>query len=328
MSFKSPELLLLLLLVPVAIGAYMWLDRRRAERASEWSAPALLPNMIQGRVGARRYIPAIVFAIALTLFLVGFARPQKKVNQAKNGATIVLLLDVSGSMAADDVHPDRLLAADQVVTDFVKKLPDKFKVAVVTFSSDVAVKVSPTYDHQQVIAGLPKQTELEGTAMGQAIQAAVLIARKTVGPSKPGNPHPPASIVLFSDGGANAGQVTPVQAAQQALKAAIPVSTVAVGTPAGVVHQKVPIAGSKKTFPLVQQVPVDPTTLQAVAKESGGDFFPALTPAALNTVYRKLGSRLVYTKTPREVTAVLAGAGLVAMLVGVGLSAFWFRRLV
>jgi Ca-activated chloride channel family protein len=328
LSFKSPELLLFLLLIPVGIAIYLWLDRRRSRRAAEWSTPALLTNMVRGRVGMRRYIPAIIFGIAVLLLLLGFARPQRKEKVGQNGATLILLMDVSGSMAADDVRPSRLLAADAMIRAFVNTLPVKYRVAVMTFSDSVAVKVSPTFNHQQVIAGLPVKTELEGTAMGQAIQQAVTVAQKSTGASKASASHPPATVVLISDGGSNAGQVTPPAAAAQAKKAGVPVSTIVVGTPQGVVHQKVQIEGSSKTIPLVQQVPVAPATLQAVAKLSGGTFFPALSPAALQQVYKQLSSRLIYTKTPHEVTAALAGAGIVAMLIGMGLSAFWFRRLV
>src|SRR5262249_30698117 len=118
-AFKSPWLLLFLLLVPVAIGLYLRLDRRRAGRAARWASPALMPNMVGGAPGARRYLPAILFAVALTLLLVGFARPEAKLTEAKDGATVVLMVDVSGSMAANDVKPTRLLAADAAIADFV-----------------------------------------------------------------------------------------------------------------------------------------------------------------------------------------------------------------
>ncbi len=327
MSFKSPYLLLFLLAVPVGIWAYVWLDRRRAARAASWSRPELLPNMVVGAPGRRRYITAGVFALALTLFLVGFARPEARFKKAQNGATVVILVDISGSMAANDVKPTRLLAADAALTAFVHKLPSQYRASLVTFASGIAVKVPPTYDREALIANLPKTAELEGTALGDAISEATLVAKKAVGVGKKGT-RPPASILLISDGGSNTGRVTPTQAAEAARKAGIPISTIAVGTPAGQVSQKVPLGTGKKTFPVVRQVPVDPSALQAVAKAGGGTFASAGTAAQLNQVYKNLGKRLVYAKQLREVTEIVAGVGLLVMLIGVGLSAFWFRKLV
>ena len=289
---------------------------------------SLLPNMVVGAPGFRRYIPAILFGVALILLLVGFARPQAKFRSAKDGATVVLMIDVSGSMGANDVKPTRLLAADAAVTKFVDKLPSKYRVALITFSNHIAVRVPPTYDHTQLLKGLPKKPELEGTALGDALAEAVVVAKKAVGPSKPGQPHPPATILLVSDGAQNSGRITPVAAAKQALKAAIPVSTVSLGTAGGVVHQTVPIGTSGQTFPLVQQVPVDSTTLRAVATAGGGKFYAAHSASQLDQVYKALKNRLVYTQQYREVTVGVTIAALVVLLVGVALSAYWFRRLV
>jgi Ca-activated chloride channel homolog len=327
-SFKSPVLLLFLLLVPVAIGLYLWIDSSRERRAAKWASPALMPNMVVGSPGSKRYIPAILFALALILLLVGFARPEAKFNSAKDGATVVLMVDVSGSMGATDVKPTRLLAADAAITKFVDKLPSKYRVALITFSNHIAVRVPPTYDREQLLKGLPRKPELEGTALGDAIVSAVVVAKKAVGAGKPGQPHPPATILLVSDGAQNTGRVTPVAAAKQAVKAAIPVSTVALGTAAGVVHQTVPIGTGGKTFPLVQQVPVDATTLRAVAAAGGGKFYAAHSSNQLDQVYKALKSRLVYTKQYREITVGVTIAALVAMLAGVALTAYWFRRLV
>ena len=327
-EFKSPWLLLFLLLIPVGVAAYYWLEQRRKERAARWASPALLPNMLSGSPGGKRYIPAAIFGAAVLLLLLGFARPQAKFPTTRNGATVVLMIDNSGSMAANDVKPTRLLAADAAITQFVNKLPSKYRAALITFSNGIAVKVPPTYDHQSIIAALPKKTELEGTALGDALSEAVVVAQKAVGPSKPGKPHPPASILMVSDGGQNAGRVQPAAAAAQAKKAGIAVSTVSVGTAAGVVHQNVPSGANGKTFPLVSQVPVDPSTLKTIAKASNGHFYAAQSANELTNVYKQLGTKLVHTKQWREVTVDVTVAALVLILVGAGLSAYWFRRLV
>src|SRR5262249_34532529 len=154
---KSPWLLLFLLLVPVGVVLYLWLDGRRSDRAARWASPALMPNMLSGAPGARRYVPVILFAIALTLLLVGFARPEAKFTHAKHGATVVLRVDVSGSMAANDVKPSRLLAADTAIADFVKKVPSRYRIALITFSNHIAVRVPPTYERETVIKALPKK---------------------------------------------------------------------------------------------------------------------------------------------------------------------------
>jgi Ca-activated chloride channel family protein len=235
-------------------------------------------------------------------------------------------MDVSGSMASNDLRPTRLLAADAALTDFVKKMPSRYRVALITFSNHIAVRVPPTYDRTAVINGLPKKTQLEGTAMGEALSQAVKVARKAVGPSRPGAPHPPATILMLSDGGQNAGRVTPVEAAKQAKKASIPVSTLAVGTARGKVEQKIPYGG--KTVPLVQQVPIEPKTLREVAAAGGGHFYEAQSAGQLAQVYNDLGHRLVYAKQFREVTVIVTLVAFIAILAGAALSAFWFRRLV
>jgi Ca-activated chloride channel family protein len=325
-AFKSPWLLIFLLLVPVGIVFYLWLDRRRSRRAARWASPALMPNMVESSPGSRRYIPAILFAIALTLLLVGFARPEAKLTQAKDGATVVLMVDVSGSMAANDVKPTRLLAADSAISDFIKKVPSRYRIALITFSNHIAVRVPPTYERDSVINALPKKTELEGTALGDALQQAVNVAKKAVGPSKPGSPHPPATILLLSDGGQNAGRVTPNQAAAAARKAAIPVSTVSLGTAGGKVSQQIPYG--KKTVPLVSQVPVEPKTLKAIATTAGGHFYEAHSATQLGQVYEDLGHHLVYAKKFREVTVIFTLAAFLVILAGAALSIVWFRRLV
>jgi Ca-activated chloride channel family protein len=325
-AFKSPWLLLFLLLVPVGIFLYLRLDERREHKAARWSSPQLMPNMQAGQPGGRRWIPVALFAIAVTLLLVGFARPEAKLTEAKDGATVVLMVDVSGSMASDDVKPTRLLAADSAIADFVKKVPSRYRIALITFSNHTAVRVPPTYERDSVVNALPRKTQLEGTALGEALAQAVNIAKKAVGPSKPGAPHPPATILLLSDGGQNAGSVTPAKAAAAARKAAIPVSTVALGTPSGKVEQKVPYGN--KTVPLVTQVPVEPKTLKAVAATAGGHFYQAQSATQLGAVYKDLGHHLVYAKKFREVTVIFTLVAFLVILAGAALSVVWFRRLV
>ena len=212
----------------------MLLEQSRARRAASWATPALLQNMVVGAPGRRRYLPAAIFAIAFTLLLVGFARPEAKFTEARDGATVVLLIDDSGSMGANDLKPTRLAAADAAVAAFVKAMPSRYRAAVITFSSGIAVKVPPTYDRAALVRGLPRKAELQGTAMGTALQQAVVVAQRAVGTSKRGAPAPAGERSCCSP------TAPPTRAARRrsaaaelALKAAIPVSTVALGTAGG-----------------------------------------------------------------------------------------------
>ena len=324
MSFQHPVLLVVLVVVPAAIWAWTRLERHRAKRAASWSSPQLLPNMVSGNPGRRRFVPLALFLVGLTLLLVGFARPEARITVPREGATVVLAMDVSGSMAAKDVKPTRLAAADTAITQFLHDLPSKYRVSLVTFSQRPTVKVPPTYDRKLILQALPTKTELEASAVADGAATAVLVASKAVGKSKPGVPHPPAAVLLVSDGAQNYGRLKPADAIAQARKLDVPISTIALGTPDGIVYQKLP--GSK----YIEQhaVPATPGQLQALAQGTGGRFFKAHSAAALKQVYKDLGSRLAKEDKKREITQwwTMGAVGFIA--VGALLSGIWFRRLV
>ena len=324
MSFQHPILLVVLVVVPAAIWAWARLERHRAKRAAGWSSPQLLPNMVSGNPGRRRFVPLALFLVGLTLLLVGFARPEATVTVPREGATVVLAMDVSGSMAAKDVKPTRLAAADAAITQFLHDLPSKYRVSLVTFSQRPTVKVPPTYDRKLILQALPTKTELEASADADGAATAVLVASKAVGKSKPGVPHPPAAVLLVSDGAQNYGRLKPADAIAQARKLDVPISTIALGTPDGIVYQKLP--GSKYTEQ--HAVPAAPAQLQALAQSTGGRFFKAGSAAALQQVYKDLGSRLAHESKKREITQwwTMGAVGFIA--VGALLSGVWFRRLV
>jgi Ca-activated chloride channel family protein len=317
-------LLIALLIVPAAVAGWIWLERRRGERAAAWSSPALLPNMLTSKPGRRRFVPLVLFLVGLTLLLAGFARPEATLTVPREGATVVLALDASGSMAAKDVKPSRLAAADAAVTQFVKDLPSKYRVSLVTFSSRPTVKVPPTYDHKLILQALPTKTELEGSAVADGAATAVLVASKAVGKSKPGAPHPPAAVLLVSDGAQNSGRLKPADAIAQARKLDVPVSTISLGTADGIVYQKLP--GSK----YIEQhaVPAQPAQLRALAQGTNGRFFRATSATALKQVYKDLGSRLAHQHKKREITQWWALGAMGFILGGALLSGVWFRRLV
>lgn len=320
MSFAAPVLLLFLLVVPPAVWAHLRFEERRERRAAAWAAPALLPNLVERPPSWRRHLPTALLLAGVALLLVGFARPRTSISVKKQEATVVLVLDVSGSMAATDARPTRLGAARAAALRFVDALPKGYRMALVTFSDHAAVAVPATHDLDAVRGGIARaKSGPQGTALADAVTRAVDVGLSVKGVT--GNRRPPAVVVLFSDGGQTAGRVTPKQAAAKAQKAGIPVSTVAVGTPDGVVLQ--PLKGG---FTERIQVPSQATVLQAVAQQSGGRFYSSVGAVDVKGTYSELGSRVGHKPKTVEVTAAAAGGGLVLMLTGAVLSGLWFRR--
>jgi Ca-activated chloride channel family protein len=281
----------------------------------------LLPNLVERPPSWRRHLPTALLLAGVALLLVGFARPRTSVSVKRQDATVVLVLDVSGSMAAKDAQPTRLGAARAAALQLVDKLPKGYRVALVTFSDHAAVVVPATHDLDVMRAGIARaKSGPQGTALAEAVSRAVDVGVSVKGQAQ-GQRRPPAIVILFSDGGQTAGRLTPAQAAAKAKKAGIPVSTVSVGTADGVVLQ--PLQGG---FTERIQVPVQPSSLQSIATGSAGSFYPSIASIDAKTIYRDLGSRVGRQNKTVEVTAVAAGGGLVLMLAGAVLSGTWFRR--
>ena len=307
--------------MPLAVLGYLLLDSRRSEQAARFATAALFPNVVARAPGRLRHVPAAVLLLAVTAVLVGVARPHATVSVPREEATVVLALDVSRSMTAADVRPTRLGAAQAAARRFLARVPDTFRVAVVAFA-DRANVVAPATDDRGVVQQALAQSEAgEGTALGEAIALSLRAARQVPG-ADDGSPPPPASVLLISDGAQTQGRLTPLQAAQQARKVGIPVYTVSLGTPDGVV-ERILTGGFKETV----RVPPDPAALRQVAATSGGEFFSAADDERLNRVYEELGSRLGTRQKDAEITVAFAGAGLVLFLVAGALSTALFRRL-
>ncbi len=328
MTFAAPDLLFALLLVPLAAYGYVVLEARRAKRAEPWSNPALLPNIVSRPPGPLRHLPIVLFLLGLTLLLVGFARPQTNQKSAKRGGpTVVLTFDVSGSMAANDVQPTRILAAHRIAIRLLNELPVTFQVAVITFADQVNVVVPPTLDRQRVIAGLPTRvTPRGGTALGDAVNESVAEAVEAVGAGRPGGRHPPGAVLLFSDGAQTDPGANPQDGAAHALLVGIPIDTVSVGTSNGIVTQQVQLNGGQTANQQIR-VAVDPTTLQTISQVSNGTFFENPSSAQLTRVYKNLGPHVTRTLGKHELNAALAEVALVLILAGVVLSGIWFSRL-
>jgi Ca-activated chloride channel family protein len=321
MSFGVPLLLLFLLAVPVAVALLVLLERYRSRRATAWAPAALLPNMTTKPKQLHRHLPTALTLLGVALLLVGFARPKATYHVKAQEATLVLVLDVSGSMAANDAQPTRFAAAKAVIQRFIANVPKGYRLSLVTFSDHVAVSAAPTRNMDAVSAALARaHTGPQGTALADAVARAVRVAALVKG-SVAGH-RPPAAVVVLSDGGQTAGRVSPEQAAAAALKAKIPVSTILVGTPDGVVQQKL-----KGGFTERIQVPAQPQSLETIARGSGGRFTGGVAAVDVKGSYDELGSRTGRRKKTIEVSAAAAGGGLAFVLAGGLLSGLCFRRI-
>ena len=317
MSFSSPLWLLGLVLLPVLVFVYLVLEQRRRRAAAAWGSPALLPNLVDRRPGIRRYLPLVVLLVALAAMIVGVARPHATVTVRREEATVLLVMDVSRSMGATDVKPTRLRAAQTAAHEFVKKMPSKFRVGVVSFATLAQIAVPPTEDRALVHTAIDSLHTGEGTAIGDAVQMAATLGKR----QRADGVIPPTSILLISDGARDGGRTPPKVAAEKARDLHVPVYTILLGTPAGVVQHKLP-GGYTETI----QVPPSGATLQLIARTSGGQYFTASNDKHLGEVYAQLQSRLGHKKQSREVTDLFAGGSALLLLAGGALSALWFRR--
>ena len=249
--------------------------------------------------------------------IVGVARPHAKVTVRREEATVLLTMDVSRSMAATDVPPTRLRAAQTAAHEFVSKVPKKFRIGVVSFSTRAQVAIPPTADRKLVGDAIESLHTGEGTAIGDAVALASSLGQR----QRVDGVVPPTSVLLISDGARDGGRRTPLAAARQAKAMHVPVYTILLGTPNGIVHHKLP-GGYTETL----RVPPSAQTLQMIARVSGGQFFTASNDKRLGEVYDQLRSRLGHKKETRELTDGFAAGSALLLLVAGGLSAFWFRR--
>lgn len=329
MSFEWPLGLAALALVPIAAAGYLLYDRRRARVAAAFANPALLPNLVARSPSWRRHLAVALLLLALATMLTGFARPHATVSAPREEATIVLVMDISFSMVARDVRPTRLQAARRAARAFLDRVPESYRVGLVAFGTRAQVGAPATDDRDLVREAVARLRPGEGTALGEAIVLALDVARSRPARGRPGSAparrrpdDPPAALLLLSDGAQTQGQVAPDAAAGRARALGIPVYTVALGTPDGIVER--PLQGG---FVERIRVPPDPDTLRRVASLSGGEAFSAGDTERLRRVYEELGSRLGRKNERREVTVAFAGAGMVLLLIAGAASALWFRRL-
>lgn len=321
MTFATPWVLWGLFLIPLALFAYWLVQRRRIKYAARFTNLDLLANVVDASPGRRRHLPALFALAALAALIVAVARPQTSVAVPRDDATVIMTLDSSASMTATDVPPTRLDAAKSASKSFLDKLPDRFKVGLVSFSTLVSVLQQPTEDRDAVRSSLNGIQGDVGTAIGDAIVESVALAPKPDEDQQRAGKKPLVAILLLSDGANSVGR-EPLDVVDVAKKAGIPIYTIAFGTPNGTVEITNDL-GVTQTY----NVPPDPETLKRIAEETGGRFFEAPTEADLAAVYDEIGSQVSYEDEKRELTAAFAGAGAVFLLFGAGLSALWFGRI-
>jgi Ca-activated chloride channel homolog len=334
--FERPLLLLTLLALAAAVVLVWWLlRRRRMSYAVKYTNLEVLAG-VAGESAWRRLVPPALFIASLAALCVAFARPHVDRLIPKEKAMVILVIDSSRSMQAEDVKPTRLAAAQEAARRFLDRVPGKLRVGLVVFAGEAQVAAPPTTDHEVVEQSLDELGEFQifgGTAIGDAIAAAVELAQQSLAEGKetialraaPADEKGLAAILFLSDGSQTRGTLAPFEGANRAKAAGFPVYTVALGTPEGVIRGRFgfgPGFGDERIIP----VPPDPETLRDIAETTGGEFTEARSADVLERTYEKLGSSLGREPGESEVTfAFLAAAGGLLLAAGV-FSALWSPR--
>lgn len=344
MSFMWPQMLGALVLVPLLVAAYIWQQRRRRKYAVRYASLALVRDAVGKGPGIKRHVPAAFYLLALTAMIVALARPQAPIEVPHNTGTVILSIDVSGSMQASDVKPSRMEATKEAARLFVKRQPKGVKIGVVSFSDFGALVQPPTRDKDAVLRAIDRLRPQRGTNIGAGIEVALDaivedldlprptatpgpggVGGRAVGgrptpvpaPSAQPGKTPPASIVLVSDGESNVGP-PPLEVAQAAAAAGVKVYTVGIGTKEGSVLR---IQG-RSVF-----TRLDEDTLKGIAEVTGARYLSAQNEGDLMKVYDELSRERAFEKEKTEVTFAVTLGALVLSLIGGALSLLWFNRL-
>ncbi|WP_370325774.1 VWA domain-containing protein [Euzebya sp.] len=317
--FVAPWLLGLLVLPLALVIAYAIRQRRRSAYAVQFTNLDLLDEIAPDSPGWRRHLPAAALVLALTVLVVGLARPTREVEVPVEASTVVLALDVSISMDASDVEPRRLEAAQQAAYRFLDQVPDQVRVGLVSFAETAVANVAPTEDRSTIRSAIERLQLRPGTAIGEAILTAVDLIQADLAALQAEQTDPeenPATIVVLSDGDTTAGRpdAVGVEAAQEA---DIAVSTISFGTREGIIvfqGQIVP-------------VPANGEALQRIADETGGRFFDAESAEALTEVFETLGVAVGVRTEQVEVVVPFMVAALILGTAAAVMSLIWFSRL-
>jgi Ca-activated chloride channel homolog len=343
MSFGHPLLLLSLLVLPLAFGIYKLAERRRMRYAVRYTNVDLLALVAAGQRPWRRYLTGALFLAALAALSVAVSRPHVMSTTTSDKATVILVLDVSGSMQAIDVKPTRLIAAQKAIHTFLDKVPSRVRVGLVLFAGEAQVATPPTRDHELVGEAVDAAGEFRGfggTAIGDAIATAVRLGIQVTGDqngalaSYVAAPAPAevastlVSILFLSDGRQTQGTLPPLEGAARAKAAGFPVYTVALGT-TGATR----LRGFGGSFgggpfgPGRRGLSPDPVTLKAIATQTGGRFFRARSAGAADAAYSKLGSSLGRRRGKVEITDAFLGVGAALLVLAGVLSSLWAPRI-
>jgi len=352
MSFQSPWLLLALLAIPLAVVLFLLAERRRQRYAVRFTNMEVLASVAGGSAW-RRYVPAVVCLLALAALCVGIARPQRDTLVPEERATVILVIDDSLSMQARDVKPSRLDAAKMALRTFIDRAPGRLRIGLIVFSGEAQVAAPPTTDHGLVRDSVGEIGFFEGfggTAIGDALAAAVELGEQAVpeladdeGPGQTIAYYAQAakeknklvSILFLSDGSQTRGRLQPFEGAERAVDAGIPVYTIALGTPNGVLRgdfgPNFGPPGTPGTAPGFGEreipVPPDPVTMREIAEMTGGKFSEAQDAESLQAAYEQLGSSLGRKPGKSEVTSWFVAAGALLLLLAGALSAVWSPRM-
>jgi Ca-activated chloride channel family protein len=340
MTFVWPHLLWALLAIPLLVLLYLWLLNKRKKSTLRFASLAVVKQAQGGGPGWRRHVPPALLLLALGALLVATARPMAVVTLPLQQETIILAMDVSGSMRATDVQPDRLTAAQEAAKSFLIDLPRSVRVGVVSFAGTAAVVQPPTQSREDVVAAIDRFQLQRGTAIGSGIvlslatifpEAGIDLSQITgqrnmpLGPSdKPKQDFVPvapgsyasAAVILLTDGQRTTGP-DPLDAAKMAADRGVKVYSVGIGTKEG---ETIGFEGWS------MRVRLDEETLKNIANLTRAEYFYAGTATDLKKVYQSLSSRLMVEKKETEVSSLFAALGAVLVLVAATLSVWWFGR--
>jgi Ca-activated chloride channel family protein len=329
MTFGSPWALVLLLAAPAAVTAYVSSQRRRAQRAAALSEQGLVATAGSPRGRRRRHVPFALFVLALALLVVGMSQPMTTVKTPRREGTVILALDVSNSMQADDIRPTRMEAAKVAARAFVERQPREVRMGVVAFGDGAVMVQSPTDAHADVVKAIDRLTSQGGTSLGQALVASLgAIAGKPVTIDLEALASDSAevdigyfgsaSVVLFSDG-EETSEPDPVAVAEVASVAGVRVHTIGVGTPEGAVVQ---VDGFSVATAL------DSELLEEVASVTDGSYHEAGDAKGLAEISETIDLRFKLVAEHTEVSGLFAAAGGLLLLIGALLSILWFGRVI